>query len=69
MMTAEKQVADAIAELKTLGDNYRAASQAWLRERRQIIDICIQHGDLRTAEVILDHLEKSCDWTRWPADR
>jgi DNA-binding FadR family transcriptional regulator len=69
MMTpAQEAVADAIAELHKLGDHYRALTQSWLAERRAIIDICLAHGDVATVEAILSHLEKSCDWQRWPAE-
>lgn len=66
MMTAEKEVADALAELREISRDYKAGSQAWLGERREIIDIIVAHADVRTLQAILDHLEKSCDWTRWP---
>jgi len=68
--TADEQVADALVEFRTIVDHYKATAEGWRQERRAIIDIVIQHGDLATMEAILDHLEKSsCQWTRWPADR
>jgi len=68
MMTAEQEIADALCELKTIRADYRAMSEAWRRDKRAIIDICVAHADIRTLQAILDHLEKSCDWTRWPAE-
>ena len=44
-------------------------SEAWRRDKRAIIDICVAHADIRTLQSILDHLEKSCDWTRWLPNR
>jgi len=67
-MTAEQEIADALCELKTIRADYRAMSEAWRRDKRAIIDICVAHADIRTLQAILDHLEKSCDWTRWPAE-
>jgi hypothetical protein len=58
----------ALCELKTIRADYRAMSEAWRRDKRAIIDICVAHADIRTLQAILDHLEKSCDWTRWPAE-
>jgi hypothetical protein len=69
MTTAEKRVEDALAELREVAANYKRGSAFWFKERREIIDICMAHGDIGTVEAILDHLEKSsCDWSRWPAE-
>ena len=66
MMTTEQEVVDALDELREVSVRYRAASAFWLKERRQIIDICLAHGDWQTVEAILRHFEKSCAWSRWP---
>lgn len=68
--TAEQEaVADAIAELQTIGNNYRAASQVWFQERRDIVDLVAQHADDVLWQRILDRLEKTCEiWSRWPAE-
>jgi hypothetical protein len=68
MMTAEKRVENALAEFHAIAADYKAGAEHWRREKREIIDICLAHGDLHTVEAILDHLEKSsCDWSRWPS--
>ena len=67
MKTSEQEVADALAKLRAIADHYKAGAEAWRREKRAIIDICIAHADIATLEAILDHLERSSPWTRWPS--
>jgi hypothetical protein len=64
---AEQKVVEALAEVRAIAADYKAMSEARREERRAIIDICVACADLATLEAILAHLEKSCDWTRWPA--
>ena len=68
MTTAEQEVADGLAELRAIAANYKAGAEAWRQERRAIIDIIVAHADVATLEAILRHLERSCDWERWPAE-
>jgi hypothetical protein len=67
MMTAEKQVADAIAELREIAAGYKAGAERWRQQRRKIIDIIVAHADIATLEAVLRHLENCCDdWKPWP---
>ena len=68
MTTAEQEVADGLAELRALIADCKAMREELRRERRAIVDICHQFNDVPPLEAILDYLEKSCDWTRWPAE-
>jgi hypothetical protein len=66
-MTTEEEIADRLGELKTIRADYVTMKENWQRERRMILDTLYANCELRTLEIILGELERSCGaWERWP---